>query len=188
MSNLGKYESANPIKRLLLSRFLERTRSVVGAEPGRILDVGTGEGLFWPEGHTYEVFGVDIRQDALVTAAENGIHATNASAFQLPFADGSFDFVMAVEILEHLDDPSAAVRELARVARGRGLITVPWEPWFSLMVLIGTGSHIRRMGREPEHIQAFGPADIRQLLSQHFEKVSVSTRLPWIIAEVSVDA
>lgn len=186
LSNLGKYQSANPLKKALLERFLEKTRSVVGPDPGRVLDVGTGEGLFWPDGHDYEVFGVDIRQEALVAAGANGIHVANASVFALPFENDSFDFVVAIEILEHLADPPAAVGELARVARGRGLITVPWEPWFSLMVLLGTGQHVRRLGREPEHVQAFGPGEVRDLLDPHFARVDVSTKLPWIVAEVAV--
>lgn len=188
LSNLGKYESANPLKKALLKRFLEKTRDVMGSDPGRVLDVGTGEGLFWADGHEFDVIGVDLRQEALVAARSRRIHVANASAFALPFANDSFDFVVAIEILEHLDDPAAAIGELARVARGRGLITVPWEPWFSLMVLIGTGQHVRRMGREPEHVQAFGPNDLRDLLGDHFAMVDVRTTLPWIVAEVSVSA
>src|SRR5207247_1029846 len=55
---------------------------------------------------------VDVR----VGAAEN-----------LPFGDGSFDLVTALDVVEHLDDDVAALREMGRVLRpgGRVLVTVP---------------------------------------------------------------
>ena len=103
----------------------------------------------------------------------------------MPFPADSFEFALAIEILEHLPDPDAAVAEMARVTRGGGLITVPWEPWFSLMVMVGSGKYFRRLGREPEHIQAFGPNQLRGLLREHFQVVEVSTCLPWLIARVA---
>lgn len=187
MSNLGKYQTRNPVKRALLERFLRRARAEVPENPElSILDVGTGEGLFWDSSEHDSVVGVDIRHDALKVAAGGEIvRPVLAYADRLPFSSGSFDFVVAVEILEHLPDPEPAVAEIARVARVGGLITVPWEPWFSLMVLAGTGQHARRMGREPEHVQAFGPGQLTALLERHFPVVSVRTCLPWLVAKVS---
>jgi SAM-dependent methyltransferase len=51
-----------------------------------------------------------------------------ADAHALPFADGSFDAIVAVEVLEHLRNPVAASSELARVLRpdGVALITIPF--------------------------------------------------------------
>ncbi len=186
MSNLGKYESKNPFKRLLLSRFLDRARSAV-ADSGAIsvLDVGTGEGLFWDNSPAHTLFGIDIRVDALARAStEREIIPIAASATKLPFRDRSFDFVTAVEIFEHLDNPGLAAAEISRVSRSGGIVTVPWEPWFSLLVLVGTGKHWRRLGREEEHIQAFGPAQLASLLLPHFDEVRVDTCFPWLIASL----
>ncbi len=186
MSNLGKYESRNPFKRFLLSRFLDRARSSVPDSIGiSVLDVGTGEGLFWEDGATHTLFGIDIRMDALARAStEREIIPVVASAIKLPFRDRSFDFVTAVEIFEHLDNPGLAAAEISRVSRSGGLVTVPWEPWFSLLVLMGTGKHWRRLGREEEHIQAFGPAQLESLLLPHFDTVRVDTCFPWLIASL----
>lgn len=52
-------------------------------------------------------------------------------ALRLPFADESFDVVVASEVLEHIDDDAAALREIARVLKpgGRAAVTVPrWWP------------------------------------------------------------
>lgn len=188
MSNKGKYESRNPLKRALLDRFLRRVASHIDPEVSSVLDIGTGEGLFWERSPlSLSVVGIDIRQDALVEARQLGnLYPARASATALPFADASFDLVVAMEILEHLPSPEAALREIRRVAGSNVLITVPWEPWFSLGVLFGSGEHWRRLGREPEHINAFGPNDIRELVSERFGEVRVSTCAPWLIVQASV--
>jgi ubiquinone/menaquinone biosynthesis C-methylase UbiE len=186
MSNLGKYETKNPFKRFLLSRFLDRARSAVpNSSDVSLLDVGTGEGLFWKDAPRQKRVGIDIRLTALTRAFdEQGILPVAASATLLPFRDKAFDFVTAVEIFEHLEDPGSAAAEISRVSRGGGLVTVPWEPWFSLLVLVGTGKHWRRIGREEEHIQAFGPAQLQALLVPHFTSVQVDTCFPWLIASM----
>lgn len=188
MSNKGKYESRNPLKRAMLNRFLRRVRSIVDASDADvILDVGTGEGLFWQDtSRRPTVIGVDIRHEALVEAGGTGVLPIRGSAFCLPFADSSFDLVLAMEILEHLPQPENAAKELRRIARERVIVTVPWEPWFSLAVLFGSGQHWRRLGREPEHINAFGPHEIKSLLRAVFPTVQVTFCAPWMIIEASV--
>lgn len=187
MSNLGKYETRNPLKKWLLHRFLKRTRSRIPSSDGTILDVGTGEGLFWDHHDRTYITGVDIRPEALEKAAKTGITPVLASALDLPFADSSFDWVTAIEIFEHLDDPLQAARELSRVGRRGALVTVPWEPWFSLMVLLGSGRHWRRLGREEEHIQAFGPNQLKALLESQFENVQVTTCFPWLVGSAQME-
>jgi ubiquinone/menaquinone biosynthesis C-methylase UbiE len=188
MTNKAKYETRNPVKRAILDRFLRRTaEGIQRLHPGQVLDVGTGEGLFWEGIDVGSVVGIDVRADALREALAGGVVLpARASAYRLPFADASFDLVVAVEILEHLDDPDGAVDEIRRVTRSNALVTVPWEPWFSLGVLFGTGQHWRRLGREPEHVNAFGPAELRALLASRFPGVRVSTCAPWIVAECTV--
>jgi SAM-dependent methyltransferase len=48
-----------------------------------------------------------------------------AEATELPFADGSFDFVLASHVLEHVPDPIAALREWTRVASSRVFVVLP---------------------------------------------------------------
>jgi SAM-dependent methyltransferase len=56
--------------------------------------------------------------------------AANGDALSLPFADASFDRVIAAEVLEHVPDDGAALAELARVLRPGGTLAVTVPRWF----------------------------------------------------------
>lgn len=71
--------------------------------------------------------------------------------------------------------------ELARVCRDGVIVSVPWEPWFRLGNL-ARGKNVSRWGNDPEHIGAFGPASLKRLLSRSFADVTITRRLPWLLA------
>jgi len=100
------------------------------ARPGdRVLDVGClGGALLEAVAQDCWVVGMDIIPAALRQAAPRGLHPVLADASAgLPFRDHSFDLMHAGEVLEHLFDPLALLRELHRVTRpgGRLIGTVP---------------------------------------------------------------
>jgi SAM-dependent methyltransferase len=94
----------------------------------RILDAGCGSGHMLDEfarfGHAT---GVDIDPGSVERARERGRDAVLGSLLELPFADASFELVVCLDVLEHLPDDRAALRELLRVTAPGGalLVTVP---------------------------------------------------------------
>ncbi|HVM17096.1 MAG TPA: methyltransferase domain-containing protein [Gaiellaceae bacterium] len=97
--------------------------------PGRAtLDVGCGEGRVGAAltrlGH--RVTGVDT-SPTLVALAREHHDAVEADAAALPFADGSFDLVIAFMSLHDMDDPPGAVGEAARVLAPGGRVCVALE-------------------------------------------------------------
>ena len=114
-------------------------------EPGdRVLDLGCGFGrhafaaaragaaVVALDAGADEVAGVRAMFAAMVEAGELDAATSRAGAVQgdalrLPFADGSFDRVVASEVLEHIPDDRSAIAELARVLRPGGVmaVTVP---------------------------------------------------------------
>jgi 2-polyprenyl-3-methyl-5-hydroxy-6-metoxy-1,4-benzoquinol methylase len=105
----------------------------------------------------------------------------------LPFADHSSDIVSCFEVLEHLAAPERAVAELARICRGRCVVSVPWEPFFRLGNLC-QGKDVRHWGNNAEHVQQFHPSTLRRLLRQSFQVVTIHQCFPWIVAEASLPA
>jgi 2-polyprenyl-6-hydroxyphenyl methylase/3-demethylubiquinone-9 3-methyltransferase len=91
-----------------------------------ILDVGCGAGFLTNElalaGH--KVTGVDMSESSLQVAAQYDQTKTVtyklANAYELPFSDESFDFLCAMDFLEHVEDPAKAIQEFARVLKPGG--------------------------------------------------------------------
>ncbi len=102
---------------------------------GKILEVGCGTGglLAAAARLGLEIEATDIALRWLVVARRRlddlglSVPLVAASADRLPYADASFDTVVADSLLEHLDDPSSAFREWARVIRPGGRLLV-WSP------------------------------------------------------------
>ena len=97
----------------------------------RLLDIGCGPGSITLDfaGIVSEVVGIDPSPDAIDHAerarSDAGIgnaDFTLGSAYQLEFDDDSFDVVHAHQVLQHLADPVAALREAGRVVRPGGLV------------------------------------------------------------------
>jgi SAM-dependent methyltransferase len=113
----------------------------------RLLDLGSGPGR-----HAFEAYRrgahvvcADLLHDDLLEALATlaamrdareapkaaCYAAVRADALALPFADATFDHVIASEVLEHIPDDQRAMREIARVLRpgGTAAVTVPrWLP------------------------------------------------------------
>jgi len=120
---------------------------------GTILDVGCGTGdlsRYLNPAVVMEYVGMDT----------DGIVDVHGSIYHLPFKDRSFDTVIISEVLEHLEQPANALRELARVSKKRIIITVP-NPWNLKQILSLVFRNHNIM--EPNHINLFGDNEIERL-------------------------
>ena len=105
--------------------------------PGRhdleILDAGCGTGLTLQElGTLGRAQGVDISDEALEFCRMRGLeNVYNADLGDLPFDADQFDIVTALDVLEHLNDDTAALAEFRRVLKpgGRVFIFAPAHRW-----------------------------------------------------------
>jgi len=120
------------------------------ADSGRRLEVAPGLRPRLPIAGTQFV---DISAPALAKLRERGAQVVLSQVTSLPFADGLFDLVCALDIIEHVDDEDGALSELSRVAKPGGvlLISTPLHPslWTSFDDFVG---HKRRY--EPPRLLA----------------------------------
>ncbi len=99
---------------------------------GRILDLGCGTGGVLAHLDDYgEAYGIDPSPEAARFSHERGLAIALASGLNLPFADQTFDAVLALDVIEHVDDDVGLLREVQRVLRPGGIlvVTVPALPW-----------------------------------------------------------
>ena len=92
-------------------------------EQKQILDAGCGVGAFsepWVKDNT--VYGVDFSVKSLEFAAGRGLKTFNADLGALPFADGAFDLVVCIGVIQLIPDYEPIVAELARVTKPGGTL------------------------------------------------------------------
>ena len=97
--------------------------------PIRILDAGCGTGgfiRFLRAGHPdWTVTGVDLSPVACGLARERtGVEIIEGSITALPFGDGAFDAIATGDVLYHVEDPAAALREYSRCVKPGGVVLV----------------------------------------------------------------
>jgi SAM-dependent methyltransferase len=121
-------------RRAILESFLEKIvqspKSKV--QSPKILDVGCGTGANLEMLANFgEPEGVDVSDDALEFCRQKGLKVHKGLAESLPFEDESFDLVTALDVVEHLDDDIAGLKEMNRVMKrtGRALVFVPAFMW-----------------------------------------------------------
>ena len=139
-------------RRRIIESFVKEICGQLPNQPPRILDVGCGTGgnllLLSKYG---DAEGVDVSPDALTFCRERGLEKVKqGTAEQLPYDDATFDLVTALDVVEHLDDDLAGLKEMRRVLRpgGRVLIFVP--TFMFLWGLQDDVSHHRRRYRMSE--------------------------------------
>src|SRR6266498_5228765 len=96
---------------------------------GLILENGCGVGMYVehlsPRGG--KVIGLEYDFERAIEAHRKSPHIINAASESLPLPSGTFDLILSHEVLEHVQDDRAALREMIRALRpgGRVIIFVP---------------------------------------------------------------
>lgn len=157
---------------------LEKAAALTGVR-GRLLDVGSGRGelLRAAKAQGWSAVGIEpsprFADDA---SRHSGAEVRRQAIEDSGFADESFDAVILAGVLEHVYDPNATFREVARILRPTGavFIDVPNEEGLYFRV----GNLYQRLRRRdwvvnlsptfpPFHVFGFGPRSLRRLLERH---------------------
>lgn len=121
-------------RRAILESFLHSISSRLKTPDSRlsILDVGCGTGANLEMLAQFgDAEGVDVSDDALEFCRRKGLTVRKGLAETLPFDGETFDITTALDVIEHLDDDIAGLREMHRVTKtgGRSLFFVPAFMW-----------------------------------------------------------
>jgi SAM-dependent methyltransferase len=151
------------------------------AEGRRVLDAGCGTAYgtrMLAEAGAAHVTGVD-RATAVLEAARPSVPANvelvTGDLRELPFGDRSFDLVVSFEVLEHLDDPDAALSELERVVSPTGI------------VLASSPNRDVYEPGNPHHLHEYTPAELRDALSRYFVHVDLRRQANLIASALMPD-
>ncbi|MBA7468592.1 Ubiquinone biosynthesis O-methyltransferase, mitochondrial [subsurface metagenome] len=128
-----------------------------------VLDVGCGVGVFLDiiRPRCKGAAGLDISPVAIDLLRSKGIDGKVCELPEICHPDKSFDVVVATEIVEHLDDPAALLKEAVRVAREKVIFTVPDN-------VLGPEEFI-------EHRQLFTRETLEELVRRFFDDFEIES-------------
>jgi SAM-dependent methyltransferase len=198
-NTFDKYGSSNPAVRRLMAGFHGALDELWRrAAPSSVLDVGCGEGVLtveWaerlgdtqvgadaPRGTGGRVVGIDLEDPKLRAEWDKrerpNLEFRAEEATRLSFSDDEFDLASAIEVLEHVPEPEATLAEMARVARGHLLVSVPREPlWRGLNM--ARGAYWRDLGNTPGHVNHWSKRAFVSLLSRYGTVEEARSPFPW---------
>ncbi len=124
-------------------------RTLADYSTPRVLDIGCGTGfnIEYLRGHGYDrVVGLDFSTESLVFCRSRDlIYLVLGDATRPPLRQGSFDVIMALDLIEHLDDDLQVVREFGRLLKSNGSLII-FTPAFNFLWSLQdeVGHHRRR--------------------------------------------
>jgi SAM-dependent methyltransferase len=139
--------------------------------PGRAVDVGCGIGDFLQ--FRPNTVGVDINPHTVAYCQQRGLDARLIEPDVLPFDDASFDSALLDNVLEHIAEPAALLRELHRVLRPEGVLLI------GVPGVLGWAS-------DPDHKVTYDEVSLNATLrARHFVPVEVFYAPLWRSAWLS---
>jgi 2-polyprenyl-6-hydroxyphenyl methylase/3-demethylubiquinone-9 3-methyltransferase len=150
----------------------EQIAKVFGGRACAVLDVGCGAGFLanYLAERGHHVIGLDSSDEALAVAtrhdATGRVDYEHGDALALPYIDGSFNVVCALDFLEHVEDPERVIAEAARVLAPGGLFFFHTfnRNWLAWLVVIKAvewfvhntpdDMHLLRLFIKPEELAA----------------------------------
>jgi 2-polyprenyl-3-methyl-5-hydroxy-6-metoxy-1,4-benzoquinol methylase len=180
-----KYRSKNPISRYLVKNYFRGIGNLLSMiDYKKALEVGCGEGIFLHNLSFYlskkNVTAVDIDPAEIEMAEKNCSFADcfTANAYNLPFKDKTFDLVFCCEVLEHLEDPQRALKEILRISSKYCILSVPNEPLWRILNMV-RGAFFFDWGNTPGHLNHWSPVEFKKQVSPHFQILESIHPLPW---------
>ncbi len=183
-----KYNSRNPVVQWMMRGFESALDDLVSTvAPASIHEIGCGEGywvLRWigrgidARGSDFSSVAVDIARRNARDAGQPGTVFQARDIMELEPGRDSAELLVCCEVLEHVDEPEAALRVLARVARGHLVTSVPREPLWRILNM-ARGKYLADFGNTPGHLQHWSKRGFVRLVSRYFEVMEVRSPLPW---------
>ena len=174
-SNYRKYTSKSLVKKILIELYFRKLTSLLkGRLKETLIEVGCGEGFVlsrlknkWPK---VNMEGVDISRDSIVRGQEM-FPQLFLEVRDLMAVKGHYDTVLCLEVLEHLQNPGAALKKIVEVASEYVILSVPDEPWFE------------RLSPSKEHINHWNETTWLQFLSKHkgLQLIECRRSFPWLL-------
>ncbi|MEM7346516.1 MAG: class I SAM-dependent methyltransferase, partial [Chloroflexota bacterium] len=154
------------------------------AKSAHFLDLGCGTGYLWQQNIdriaddwaiTLSDFSAGMVQQAAASLGDksNKFYFRMADAQHLPWADESFEVVIANHMLYHVPDRSRAFSEIKRVLKPEGKLYAATNGQHHIIELTQLIQEIDPDAREEDHVDEFGLENGREQLSHYFPEINL---------------
>lgn len=171
------YAEKATLNELTTERYAELLRWLSAARrTNRLLEIGCGAGWFLAQARadSWDAVGTETSSIAIDRLRADGLDVRHGEAWCGQFADGTFDAVVLLEVIEHVGDFHRVLEEARRVLRPQGRLVLSTPNIDSLTRRLIGGRW--RIVTE-EHLWYFSPRTLTQLLRAHgFEILLLQTR------------
>ena len=181
-----KYNTNNPIAKAMVNRFfksLEGCLADISFE--NVLEAGCGEGEIisfvnkkYPEVNHFEGFDIGdlVIEEARLRRPD--IRFSSKSIYKTEYSNDAFELTICCEVLEHLNDPIAALEELIRITSKYVILSVPNEPIWRILNLC-RGKYIKNLGNTPGHINHYSKTKFLKLIKNYGQIMKIESPFPW---------
>lgn len=186
-------EGSGKIGSMLLDGYFKAVEDLVkeaNLKKGLALEVGCGAGFSTKRLRDMLPKAVELEAseyvEQMIPDAKKfnpGMRITAESVYELKRKDESLDLVFLLEVLEHLDYPETALKEISRAVKPGGylILGVPREPlWRALNV--ARLKYLKDFGNTIGHLNHWSKRSLIKHVSENFhDVVEVKSPLPWTL-------
>jgi 2-polyprenyl-3-methyl-5-hydroxy-6-metoxy-1,4-benzoquinol methylase len=181
----NKYETNNGIEHKIMGYFWKNMRDLLNTiDFSSVYEAGCGEG--YVSEYLSRVYqnkkwsASDISKEVVEQARIRVPHVRFSvkSIYETTEEDGTFDLVIASEVLEHLERPEDALKEIIRISKKYILLSVPYEPIWRMANILRL-KYLKSFGNTPGHIQHWSGKGIQRMVTKYCKIKEVKTPFPW---------
>ncbi len=155
-----------------------------------IVDIGCGEGITLEKIHRLfpdrKVLGIDILPENIDICRQQGCNIKQGDVYKLPLPSESVDFVLFMEVIEHLKDSEIAIQEIRRVLvpGGRLVLVFPNDKVFKIARILTL--KFQEATYDPGHVRQWKPYDMRNFLNNEGFTPAFLRNIPFYFWPVSL--
>lgn len=155
-----------------------------------IVEIGCGEGITLEKTRRLfserNVMGIDALAENIDICRRHGCEAELGDVYDLPLSSGSVDAVLLLEVIEHLERPETAIREIRRVLvpNGRLVIAFPNDAVFKIARILTL--RFREAAYDPGHVRQWTPRHMHDFLTGQDFTTAFSRNIPFHFWPVSL--
>lgn len=181
-----KYHSKNFLVQWMMKKYFDDLESLLpDTEKNlKILEAGCGEGEI--AGYVAKKYnkqciieGFDISKKVILEAKKNYPDVNFFVESIYDFIGGGYKLVLCCEVMEHLEYPEQALKQLERLSEKYIILSVPREPIWRCLNII-RGKYLKKFGNTPGHIQHWSTKGFVDFLTKNGMKIEkIKKPLPW---------